>query len=405
MSALDQKRWNDFISTSLPTRREEPWKYTDVSFLTKKKFADPKRLDAEYLRDKVNAYRIHHGESIILVCVNGYFMPTLSDTAKLPQEVIVRSLNEALIDQSELIQQHWLGNINAKRYPFASVNTALFTDGLFLLLSDNCEINIPVHLLSLAADENEFIAQPHHLIVVGAHSKLTLVEEYAAATTFPYFMNIVTTIRIGNNARFEHYKIQTENDVAAHMANTFIHQKQDSIAAFMNFSSGGIFARDDLVVKLQETGAECRTAGFYRLQRNNQYIDHHVDITHNAARSHSEMLYKGILDKKSQAVFNGRLCVEKEAQKILAYQANHNLLISNNAEVYSKPELEIYADDVKCKHGATTGQLDQDALFYLRSRGIGETEAMNILLQGFAEEIIQRIGHPGIRQRAEEAIL
>jgi Fe-S cluster assembly protein SufD len=188
------------------------------------------------------------------------------------------------------------------------------------------------------------------------------------------------------------------------MANTFVFQQKDSCVSLVNFSLGAKFARDDVMVTLQEAGSECRTAGFYRLTNDNQYIDNHINIDHAAPRSCSEMVYKGVLDKKSRAVFNGRLYVGTGAQKIEAQQQNHNLLLSNVAEVYSKPELEIYADDVKCKHGATTGQLDQDALFYLRARGIEKTEAVNLLLQAFAADILQKITHADIKAHIEKTV-
>ncbi len=217
-------------------------------------------------------------------------------------------------------------------------------------------------------------------------------------------MNVVTHMNLGKEAQFDYCKIQTESNQAIHVAHTFIQQRQDSKATLTYFSTGGAFARDEVMVKLLEPGADCRTGGFYHLNEDNQYIDYHVDIDHVAPRSQSEMLYKGILDKKSRAVFNGRLYVGKNAQKILAYQANHNLLLSKTAEVYSKPELEIYADDVKCKHAASTGQIDQEALFYLRSRGISHQDALTILLRGFTQDILERITHPGIRMRIEERL-
>ena len=159
-----------------------------------------------------------------------------------------------------------------------------------------------------------------------------------------------------------------------------------------------------MIAVLKESGADCHTAGFYRLKTDKQYIDNHITIDHIAPFTSSEMLYKGILENKSRAVFNGRLHVGNQAKKILAYQAHHNLLLSNKAEVYTKPELEIYADDVKCKHGATTGQLDHDALFYLQSRGINRSEAMNMLLKGFAGDIMQRVIHPDIKAHIEKMV-
>lgn len=280
----------------------------------------------------------------------------------------------------------------------------MFIDGLFIYLPDGCRLETPIHLLSLITDDSDFIAQPHHLIILGKQSKMVYTEEHHALVSSAYFMNTVTSIYLHQDAVLEQYKLQRESLNAAHMANTFIYQHKNSEVSLVNITSGGLFSRDDVVVKLQEAGANCKTSGFYRLRHDNQYIDHHIDINHQAPHSQSEMLYKGIADKKSRAVFNGRLHIEKDAQKILAYQANHNLLLSHDAEIYSKPELEIYADDVKCKHGATTGQIDDEALFYLRSRGINKADAINIMLAGFSEEVLKRVIHEGIRQRAEEYV-
>lgn len=399
-----RKHWDAFLKNGLPTRKDERWKYTDLGFLANKNFSSSTRTDPALLEDVINQHRLQQGESILLVLVNGYFMPMLSDLAKLPEQVLVGSMDDALQQHAEIIQANWLENIDAQKYPFASMNAAMFVDGLFLCVPDDCEIDKPIHILSLAIGEDEFIAQPYNMIILGQNSKVTLVEECFSHAGQTYMMNTVTTMTIGPHAKLDAFKIQQEGPQAVHIANIFIRQKKHSQVSFTNFSSGSLFARDDLVVKLLEPGANCHTGGFYRLSADDQYIDHHIDIDHAAPHSNSEMLYKGILDRKSRAVFNGRLFVEKDAQKILAYQANHNLLLSKEAEVFSKPELEIYADDVKCKHGATTGQIDQEALFYMRSRGIDKSEAMNILLRGFAEEVMQRITHPGIKMRVQETM-
>lgn len=397
-----QKQWAAFLNNGLPTRKDERWKYADLTFLADKNFSVSKHMDADRLRDVVNQHRLQRDDSILLVLVNGYFMPSLSDMAKLPQQVIACGMRDALQKHAEFIQPYWSENIDTQKYPFASLNAAMSTDGLFFHVPHHCELATPIHLLSLVNDGDEFIAHPRHLFVLGEQSKLTLVEEQFALAEQAYMMNIVTTIIVSKEAQLQHYKIQNEGKRAVQLAHIFVQQMQDSNTTFTNFSVGSTFARDELVVTLKESGADCSTGGFYQLQNENQYIDHHIDIDHDAPHTHSEMLYKGILDNKSRAVFNGRLHVEKDAQKILAYQANHNILLSKNAEVYSKPELEIYADDVKCKHGASIGQIDQDALFYLRSRGIERAEAMNMLLQGFADEILQRVIHPGIKMRVQE---
>ncbi|VVC74738.1 FeS cluster assembly protein SufD [Aquicella siphonis] len=399
-----QRHWNAFLKNGLPTRKDERWKYTDLGFLSQQHYSTARRIEPSRLTDVIHQHRLQRCESIMLVLVNGYFMSELSDLSRLPANVIACSVAEALIKQAEQAQTALSRTIDAQKYPFAALNAAMFVDGLFLSVPEDCELDVPVHLLSLVIGEDNLIAHPHHLIALGKNSRLTLVEEYFSLSSQAYMMNVVTSVTLDEHARLQHIKIQQEGRQAVHMANSFVNQKKDSHASFVNFSTGGTFARDDLVIGLREPGADCHTGGFYRLRHENQYIDNHVDIDHAAQRSNSEMLYKGIIDARARAVFNGRLHVERNAQKILAYQANHNLLLSREAEVYSKPELEIYADDVKCKHGATTGQLDHEALFYLRSRGIDRETAVNMLLSGFADEIIQRVEHPGIRLRVQEAI-
>lgn len=396
--SLRKHHWQDFLLHGLPDRSDERWKYTDLTWLDKRLFETPTDSDVSAA---IADFQLQQ-EHLLLVMVNGCYQPQFTDQTKIPKGVIICGMHEALKQHETLIKTILPKPISASDYPFASLNAALFSDGIFIYVPDDCIFKMPIQLLSLATYQNEFIAHPKHVVIAGERSQFTLLEEYGALTHQAYMMNIVTHIFLKEDAQIDHYKIQNEHMNAIHMAHTFIHQAKSSRMGFTNFSFGSLFARDDMVVKLEGRDAECRTSGFYRLQQDNQYVDHHIDIDHIGKRTSSEMLYKGILDKKSRAVFNGRLHVHKDAQKILAHQANHNLLLSNQAEVYSKPELVINADDVKCKHGATTGQLDQDALFYLRSRGIELDEAMAMLTRGFADEIMKRVSHPSIKKRVRD---
>lgn len=402
MNDVHQKRLSAFLENELPNKKHPRFQYADFSLLNQKSFANPKRIPDDKLTDVINQHRLQQGTSILLVFVNGYFMPLLSDLHKLPKEIIACSRSAALIEYKELIAQAEMLSAEKENYIFAALNADLVTDGLFFYIPDQCEIASPLHLLSIVFEQQDFIANPRHFFILGEQSKLTLAEEHFNFNDAAYLMNIVTTIQLKKNATLNHYKIQRESNQAIHLAHTFVEQAQNSQYHFTNFSLGSRFARDDMLIALKEPGTICETAGFYSLYNDEQYVDHHIDILHNAAHSKSAMLYKGILYNKSRAVFNGKLYVDKQAQKIEALQANHNLLLSNDAHVYSKPELEIYADDVKCKHGATIGEIDTDVLFYLRSRGIPETEAVNLILQGFADDIMQRISHPGIKLRVEE---
>lgn len=402
LAAYRQRHWEAVAKTGLPTARQERWKYADLSFLAKQTFVQPSIANHADLADKIASLRIQQADTILLVMVNGHFSAALSDLRHLPPGVIISNLTDAIHQQAALIQATWK---DEHQNIFASINAAMFTDGLFVSVPDNTVITTPIHCVSLAIGDEAFIAQPKRLIVLGEQSQLTLVDEHAGVSQAAYLSNTTTHLVIGKTATLTHYKIQHEGEAATHIANTFVQQAQDSALRATYFSTGANFARDEVTARLTSAGAVCSTGGYYYLTRDNQYVDYHIDVDHAAPRSQSEMLFKGVLKQKSRAVFNGRLHVIKDAQKITAYQANHNILLSNQAEVYSKPELEIDADDVKCKHGATIGQLDEEALFYLRSRGIDQIEATNILLKGFAEEVLQRVHSTAIRAHIEKVMM
>ena len=398
-----QKQWTDFLAHSVPTRKHERFKHADFSYLKQQTFSILEKKPAAITAETLSARRLPE-KNIFLVCVNGYFVSNLSDTQHLPKEVVVCSMQAARMHHADLLATYASPAINAEQFPFAHLNTTLFTDGLFLWVPENGEITIPMHILFITT-ENNSVLHPRHVFIFGKNSKTILFEENRAFTDdVAYMNNTVTTIFAEQAAHVEHYKLQHEGKHALHLAHTFVQQQQDSQLFSTTFSIGAQVARDETIVTLNGAGARFHGSGFYQTTRDQQYLDHHVEIKHIAPRTHSEMLYKGIVDKKSRAVFNGRLQVEKNAQKILAYQANHHLLLSPMAEAYSQPELEIYADDVQCKHGATTGQIDQDALFYLRARGIDEQTAMQLLLQGFTAEIIARVQARVVREYIAEKV-
>lgn len=404
VTALRQQAYDAFIAAGLPTRKNERWKYADLSFLNSKDYVAPARVNPADLQAIVAKKRWAECDAILLVTVNGRFVMELSDLTNMPAGMIVTNLADELVRDENKIKQYDFKSIDAAQYPFAALNAAHFGEGIFIEIPAQTYLSVPIHLLSIVTDENEFIAHPRRLIHIGKQSKVTMTEEFCSVSDSAYFMNIVNNITVDAEAELTLYQLQHESKQAVHMSNTFIDQYKNSTASIVNITTGGLFSRDDVVAKLKESGAACHASGYYQLFTPNQYVDHHLDISHQAPHSNSEMLYKGIVDHNARAVFNGRLYVQQDAQRILAYQANHNLLLSPNAEVYSKPELEIYADDVKCKHGATTGQLDQDAMFYLRSRGIKKAEALAILLQGFADDVLKRITHPAIKKRVKECL-
>lgn len=383
--------------------KHDRWKYTDLSVLDKQVFSE-NNSDVEISLAEVNAYRMPH-ESLLLVMLNGKFMPLLSDLAKLPAGVIVMSMQQARQQHADLVQQYLVGEITSADYPFAAMNLEDEHDGLFLFVPENINTSVPLHLLNITKGCEATRTQTQNMLVFSNNCQMVLLQEYVSQNDVAHFNNIVSSINVGQNSVVQWVKHQHENTLAIHMENYFVRQEQDSGFDITHLSLGAQFSRDDIRASLQAPGAICRTSGFYHTCRDGQYVDHHVDILHQQPHTHSDMLYKGIMDKKSRAVFNGKLTVEQQAQKTNAVQGNHHILLSPLAEAYAKPELEIYADDVKCKHGATTGQIDQDALFYLRARGINEQEARTILLNSFAEDVLQRISHQDMQQHIRQQVM
>lgn len=393
-----------FMRHGIPTQDKEHWKYTDLSFINN--IDHPQRdLNAHIARNEseiLNEYRLPAVNAIRLIFIDGHFAPEYSDLSELPANIICCDIQSAW--NNEILQKHWSCELDADKYTFANLNAALFSNGLFLYVPDGVEVVAPIHLIHVVKSEANHLYNLRHVVVLGKHASATILHETVSLPIAQYFNNSVLTMDVGQAAKLEYVKLQQESEQAAHMQTLVLRQCRDSEVSLVSVGNAAQFARDEVVAMLNEAGAICKTSGFYHTQRAGQYVDHHVAITHHAPQTQSEMVYKGIVENKSRAVFNGRLLVQPDAQKINAMQANHHLLLSANAEAYSKPELEIYADDVKCRHGATTGQIDQDALFYLRARGVDERTAINMLLAGFADEVMQCIIHPSIQHYVQRRL-
>ena len=389
LAPRQKEQWAAFTRAGLPTRQNERFKYTDFTALTAKSYAEPTVQVSDRVSSVLKTMPLA-ANTTRLVLVNGVYRAEISTLVHASIEIIHQASDLPLYD--------------AEKYPFAALNAALSSNGLTITIPAGLKDTVHFHVLNIADAGNTFIAQPQFSVMVGKESRIEWIEEYVSTQPNAYCMNVLTKVHLASDAQLSFYKLQTENAQASHLATTFIRQDKNSQAKLTYFGFGASFARDDIVVELLAEGAACFSAGYYRLRTAKQYIDYHLDVQHKAPRTTSEMLYKGVLDEPARAVFNGRLYVGKDAQKILAYQANHHLLLTQNAEIYSKPELEIYADDVKCKHGASTGQIDPDTLFYLRSRGIGLNEAYAMIVRGFGEEIVERIDNADLRSRVEEKL-
>jgi Fe-S cluster assembly protein SufD len=403
LGAYRQQQFDQFSRRGLPSRREEAWKYTDLSFLEKTSFERPQAsppLPAAGEWPALIAARAR--DQFLMVFINGQYAPQWSSLADLPEGVILGNLQWALETHASLIRAYLVQEIDAEKHPFASLNAALFTDGLFLYLPRSLKLDKPLHVLSLSCGSQGLMTHPRHLVILESDTQLTFTEEYRGEGGDCYFTNVAADFFVGRNAVLNYYKLQNEATGAKHLANVLIHQKQSSSVNACSFAVGGQLTRNDLTVSLQEAYATCRANGFYGLDADGQVIDNHVLIEHAAPHTQSDMDYRGVLAKQARAVFNGKVYVRPGAKKTEARQLNHNLLLSPFAEIDTKPELEIYADEVQCRHGATTGQLDEESLFYLCTRGIDRATAKMILLQAFVEAVLSEVSLPAVSEAMQE---
>jgi Fe-S cluster assembly protein SufD len=384
------QQFKQFIQRGLPTKKEEAWKYTEI-----KQSLIPAELGSinEWLSPKKLA-EIKKIAEVIFTFINGQFVEDLS----FQTGEIASSISQMLEKNPERLKPYLTQEMDGQRFPFAKLNSALFRDGVFVDIPKKSKIHKPIYLLFINTQQNQFLTNSRNIIVANENSEVTIIEEHLGQTAQHYFTNVVTDIKAAANAAVTYYKLQAEDETATHTANIFVEQQQNSRVKTYFLSCGARLARDDLSIWQHASGTETEMYGLYTLQHDQQHIDHHLHVDHLAAHGTSSMLYKGVMAKKSRAVFNGKVHVHPEAQQINAHQFNHNLLLSADAEIYTKPELEIYADDVKCTHGATVGQLDNESLFYLRSRGIDLTEAHALLRRAFAEEIYSKIEDANIAQ-------
>lgn len=384
-----------YATLGLPTLRDEDWKYTSVAALDKRAFSfatnspdgvDPAQLASLALPGCAR-----------LVFVNGRHAPALSQAGALPPGVEVGSLAAALATKPERFEA-WLG-ADAPGTGFTALNAALWADGAYVELASGTVLAAPLQLLFLTTRADLAVC-PRNLIHLGAGAQAEIIEQHVGPDEAAYFTNAFTEIVLERGATLSHSKLQQEGGRAWHIADIRATQGQDSRFTSRSFALGGLLSRCDLATRLDAEGGEATLLGLY-LAEGRQHMDHHTRIDHAHPRGTSRQLYKGVLDGAARAVFNGKVIVHADAQHSDAQQSNRNLLLSPLAEVDTKPQLEIYADDVKCSHGATVGQLDAGQIFYLRTRGVDEASARALLTFAFAAEVVAKVGLPALRERLE----
>jgi len=400
--ALRAHALETFMEWGFPDTRVEEWRYTDLRSLARHHFTTTpgvRSLDESALQSRLLTSEPAHR----LVFVDGHHAPELSPFNALPNGVTLTSLAFALINRPEELEP-WLGcNTDLEKPGFNAFNTAFMSDGVYLRLAPGTVLEQPVHLLFIATGRPDTTATVRNLIVAGSGSKAQIIESYVSLNDAAYLTSTVTELITGEGADIEHYKLEQESESAYHMAGIYVSQQRDSHYTSHNIAFGGRLARNDLQVMLNGSGAECTLNGLY-LTRGRQHVDNHTRIDHCKPRASSREFYKGVLDGHSRAVFNGRVVVHTDAQQTDARQSNHNLLLSNEAEADAQPQLEIHADDVKCSHGCTVGRLDEEAMFYLRSRAIDAATARNFLIHAFAVDVLQRLRIVPVRRYLEDRL-
>lgn len=399
-----------FEELGLPTTSNEEWKYTNVQPIARAAFQpdieDP--IEASLSESDLRRFSYPETKDSQMVFLNGFYRPDLSSIGALPEGVVAIDIRQALRDESvaDVLREQLARSADYDTNAFTALNTAFLSCGAFLSVPKGVVIECPIHLLFISTPgASQTVSSPRLLIVGGKGSSGTVIESYASTDDAEvYLTNAVVEIVLDEGARLNHYKVQRESLGAFHIATTATSLARNSVYNGTTITLGARLSRHEINVGFDDEGAECWVDGLY-LVGTGQHTDTHSLIDHRHPHCTSHQLYKGIMDGKSRAVFNGKVFVRAGAQQTDAMQTNKNLLLSNEARVDTKPQLEIFADDVKCAHGAAVGQIDEEELFYLQTRGMGPDLARNLLTYGFAEEVIGKIKIDSIRAQLDEAVL
>ena len=392
-----------FADEGFPTTRDEDWRFTPVARHVERGY-DPAGDVLAPAAEAIAPCLLEGVDTIRIVLVNGRLAPGLSRHMADTDRVRIGGLASTAAAASARIEASLGRAIRSPQRGFTALNTAFLEDGAVVLVGRGTRVDRPIEILYFSTGPRPFSAHPRTLIALEEGAEATVIETFAGDAGAVYWTNAVTEAIVGPNARLNHYRVQRESLRAFHLSSTHFLLDRDARSASHNVTLGGGFVRNDINAALDGEGIECTVNGLY-LGEGTQFIDNHTAIDHIRPHCESHEVFKGVLDGRSQGVFNGKIFVRQDAQKTDAKQTNQVLLLSDEATINTKPQLEIFADDVKCTHGATVGQLDQDGLFYLRTRGIGAREARALLVHAFAEDIIERIEVAPLRAALDELLL
>jgi len=386
-----------FENEGFPTKRQEAWKYTSLNAVLKHNYSVfPKHEEALEFKD-VKKYFIHDIDSYKIIFIDGKYSSHLSQTTHDGIDVCLMS-SALTKPKYQLIIENYFNKI-ATKDGLSSLNTAFSAEGAYIHIPKNKLVEKPIQIIHFSTgNEAALMLQPRNLVVVDENSHVQIIERHQSLTDNPVLTNSVTEIFANKRAIVDYYKIQNDRETASLIDNTFINQKQESIAKVHTFSFGGKLTRNNLNFYQNGERLDSTMKGI-TIIGNKQHVDHNTLVHHIEPNCESHQDYKGIFDENATGVFNGKVIVEKEAQKTNAFQANNNILVSDKASINTKPQLEIFADDVRCSHGCTIGQLDESAMFYLRSRGIPEKEARALLMFAFSNNVLDSVKIPEIKNR------
>jgi Fe-S cluster assembly protein SufD len=404
LKSLRQEGFARFVEAGFPTTHDEDWRFTNISPISGREFQPAPAVSIEGHQLAQLGLR---GFEYQLVFVNGRFSRELSQIESLPPEVRICGLAEELGTNASAVKEHLGQYLNFRRDAFAALNTAFLEDGAYVYVPRGSVLEQPVYVLFISVPgEAPIMEHPRSLIVVEENSQATIVEDYVSlgGSKAPSFSNTVTELVAAENAVVSHYMIVRQDDSAFNVSTLRIQQARTSNVATHSLLISGALVRNNVHPVLAGEGAECLINGLF-MANGSQHMDNYMLVEHASPHCNSRQFYNGILNGKGHGVFHGRIIVHKDAQKTDAKQTNRNLLLSDDAQIDTKPQLEIYADDVKCTHGATIGQVDENALFYLRSRGLDESSARHLLLLAFANECLDRMNSDQVRAHLERLVM
>lgn len=393
----------NFEALGMPTRKTENYKYTPITNRLNRTFdlvfeEKPGTIDAATLND----VKIDGLDAYEVVMINGQYDAALSNIENAPVEIL--DLATAYERHGTLIDEHFAQYANDKEDAFTALNTAFARDGVFIHLTANTHLEKPVVIYTINTESADQAAvQPRHLVLADKNTQATIIEDFIQLGNQPGFTNSVIELIVDRDAVINYYKLQLRCDQAYHVGNTHVFQKASSTVSCFTMTLSGQLVRNNLNIILDDEHCEANMNGLYLL-KGDQHVDNQTMVDHRKPNSYSNELYKGIAGDQSTGVFNGKIYVRQDAQKTNAFQSNNNIVLTDEANINTKPQLEIWADDVKCSHGATTGQLDSEQVFYLRSRGIGEEEAKSMLLYAFAYEVIEDIKNEALKAYIDQYI-